>query len=108
MGNTQETKDGGTYLLSPLTEKSNDLGDLYVENKRFDVRAEEGYALFFPSFLNHGSYPYKGAEQRIIFSSNAKVVGWSVIPVTVSSQSEDQNIQTFLLLFLVYSIRRDQ
>jgi len=75
LGDTKNTKDGGTYLLSPLKEKSHDLGDLYIEQSRFDVGAEEGFTLFFPSFLKHGSYPYRGADPRIIFSANAKVVG---------------------------------
>jgi len=75
LGDTKDAKDGGTYLLSPLKQKSHDLGDLYIENTRFDTRAEEGFTLFFPSFLLHGSYPHRGADPRIIFSCNAEVVG---------------------------------
>lgn len=74
LGDTKNARDGGTYLQSPLKEKSSDLGDLYIEKSRFDVAATEGFALFFPSFLSHGSYPYGGTDPRIIFSANAKVV----------------------------------
>jgi hypothetical protein len=47
---------------------------MYLEGSQWSCRAEEGYALFFPPLLSHGSFPYTGKTSRIIFSANAQLI----------------------------------
>lgn len=77
IGETEGPRNGGTFFDSPFGKNesdSDDWGSIYMAEASQSFRAEEGWALFFPSFLRHGSYPYKGPVSRVIFSANAKVV----------------------------------
>ncbi len=74
MGPTKDPKDGATYLICPNNKSdSNDLGASYAREACRFFQAVEGYALFFPSNLVHGSFPYSGDEQRIVFSANGRL-----------------------------------
>lgn len=75
MGDVLDREDGGTYFASPEFPKdSDDLGNMYLQGSQWSCRAEEGYALFFPPLLSHGSFPYTGNTNRIIFSANAQII----------------------------------
>jgi hypothetical protein len=81
MGGVQDREDGGTYFVSPdqpkdtdKPEGSDDVGCMYSEKSQWSCRAEEGYGLFFPPLLSHGSFPYSGEINRIIFSANAQLI----------------------------------
>lgn len=75
IGETQGPRDGGTFFISPFNKSdSDDWGSIYMAEASRSFPAEEGWAMFFPSFLVHGSHPYRGPQSRVIFSANAKVV----------------------------------
>jgi hypothetical protein len=66
--------DGATYFICPGNKSdSSDSGAAYAGEASRYFSAKEGYALFFPSHLVHGSFPYKGDAPRIIFSANARL-----------------------------------
>ncbi len=74
MGPIKDPKDGATFLICPNNKSdSNDIGASYAREACRFFQAVEGYALFFPSNLVHGSFPYSGGEQRIIFSANGRL-----------------------------------
>ena len=74
MGELSEPKDGATFFICPLNKSdSNDFGASYAREASRFFSAVEGHALFFPSSLVHGSFPYSGDQSRIIFSANARV-----------------------------------
>ncbi len=74
MGPTENPQDGATYLINPTNKSdSADLGSRYAREACRFFHAVEGYALFFPSHLVHGSFPYSGDQPRIIFSCNGKL-----------------------------------
>ena len=74
MGEVTDDRDGGTFFISPANKSdSDDLGNAYSRITTRNFRAVEGHALFFPSSLVHGSYPFSGAQSKIIFSANAKI-----------------------------------
>lgn len=74
MGPVKDPKDGATYLICPNNKSdSNDLGASYTREACRFFQAVEGHALFFPSNLVHGSFPYSGDEQRIVFSANGRL-----------------------------------
>lgn len=74
IGETTGPRDGGTFFISPFNKSdSDDWGSIYMAEASRSFRAVEGRALFFPSFLVHGSHPYRGPASRIIFSANARV-----------------------------------
>jgi hypothetical protein len=74
MGALSDPKDGATFFICPLNKSdSDDLGASYAREASRFFSAVEGYALFFPSSLIHGSFPYSGDQSRIIFSANARV-----------------------------------
>ena len=67
-------KDGATYFISPTNKSdSDDMGNVYAREASQYFTAVEGYALFFPSHIVHGSFPSSGSEPRIIFSANARL-----------------------------------
>jgi hypothetical protein len=71
---TKGARDGGTFFISPFNKSdSDDWGSIYMAEASRSFQAAEGQALFFPSFLVHGSHPYQGRSSRIIFSSNARI-----------------------------------
>jgi len=74
MGEPCDEMEGATYFISPANKSDGtDLGSAYAgEASRYFV-AKEGHALFFPSHLVHGSFPYRGDAPRIIFSANARI-----------------------------------
>lgn len=75
MGGVQDREDGGTYFASPDQAKdSDDPGNMYLDKSQWSCRAEEGYGLFFPPLVSHGSFPYSGNTNRIIFSANAQFI----------------------------------
>ena len=66
--------NGATYFICPTNKSdSDDAGAVYCREASRLFTAEEGYALFFPSYLIHGSFPYRGERSRIIFSANARL-----------------------------------
>jgi hypothetical protein len=74
IGETSAAREGGTYFISPFNKSdSDDWGSIYMAEASRSFQAEEGYAVFFPSFLVHGSHPYDGPLNRIIFSANARI-----------------------------------
>lgn len=52
-----------------------DMGNAYLQDSHFDIQAEEGTLVIFPSWLNHKAMPYDGDKDRIIISFNAQVHG---------------------------------
>jgi len=75
MDDVMDRENGGTYFSSPKFPKdSDDMGNMYLEPSQWSCKAEEGYALFFPPLLLHGSFPYTGNTKRIIFSANAQLI----------------------------------
>lgn len=67
--------NGGTYFHSPLDRTLfDDLGALYMHELERSFEPKEGDALIFPSHIVHGSWPYTGEKNRIIFSANARMV----------------------------------
>ena len=74
IGETTGPRDGGTFFISPFNKSdSDDWGSIYMAEASRSFKAAEGRALFFPSFLVHGSHPYQGEINRVIFSSNARI-----------------------------------
>lgn len=74
MGEVRDPKDGATFFINPSNKSdSDDLGACYAREASRFFTAVEGYALFFPSHLVHGSFPYSGDQPRVIFSANARV-----------------------------------
>ena len=73
MGEALDEMDGATYFISPANKSDgSDLGAAYAGEASRYFLAKEGYALFFPAHLVHGSFPYRGEAPRIIFSANAR------------------------------------
>ena len=74
IGDNATTENGGTYFQKPTPNRTTlDLGSYYNRFNVHDFNAEEGKMLIWPSYLVHGSYPYKGNKDRIIISANAHV-----------------------------------
>ncbi len=74
MGPTKDPQDGATYLICPTNKSdSTDLGARYAREACRFFQAVEGHALFFPSHLVHGSFPYSGDRPRIVFSANGRI-----------------------------------
>ena len=74
LGAVRHPMDGATFFICPNNKSdSNDYGACYAREASRFFTAKEGYALFFPSHLVHGSFPYSGDQPRLIFSANARV-----------------------------------
>ena len=74
MEKTDDPMNGATYFICPTNKSdSDDAGAAYCREASRFFAATEGYALFFPSYLIHGSFPYKGDNSRLIFSANARI-----------------------------------
>ena len=74
MDASDDPMNGATYFICPTNKSdSDDAGAIYCREASRYFAAVEGYALFFPSHLIHGSFPYKGDQPRIIFSANARI-----------------------------------
>jgi len=73
MGTPADDMDGATYFISPANKSDgSDPGAAYAGEASRYFAAKEGFALFFPSHLVHGSFPYRGSAPRMIFSANAR------------------------------------
>jgi uncharacterized protein (TIGR02466 family) len=69
-------KDGATYFISPTNKSgSEDFGAYYTREASRYFTAVEGFALFFPAHIVHGSFPSTGNDPRVIFSANAVLEG---------------------------------
>ncbi len=74
MAPSDDPMNGATYFICPTNKSdSDDAGAAYCREASRFFTATEGYALFFPSYLIHGSLPYRGEHSRIIFSANARI-----------------------------------
>lgn len=72
---TFSAQNGGTYFMTPVDKTpSDDLGALYMHEIERSFEPKEGDALIFPSHIVHGSWPYTGEKNRVIFSANARMV----------------------------------
>ena len=68
-------KNGSTFFLRPYLTNSlkEEFGGKYLKNNTAVFNAEEGKLLVWPNFLQHGSHPYQGNEDRIIISANSTI-----------------------------------
>ena len=74
VGKDATTGNGGTYFQKPTPNRTTlDFGSYYNRFNVHDFNPEEGKMLIWPSYVVHGSYPYKGDQDRIIISANANV-----------------------------------
>lgn len=73
-GANSDSNNGSTYFYRPTRypREEKDFGSLY-NYSTIKMPAEEGTMLVWPNYLLHGSMPYEGKLNRIIFSANASV-----------------------------------
>ena len=75
IGTDASKKNGSTFFLRPYLTNSlkEEFGGKYLKNNTAVFNAEEGKLLVWPNFLQHGSHPYQGNEDRIIISANSTI-----------------------------------
>ena len=74
IGKDASKRNGGTYFQKPVPSRVTlDFGSYYNNFLNADSQPDEGKMYIWPSHLMHGSYPYDGAEDRIIISANVLV-----------------------------------
>ena len=75
IGKDASKKNGSTFFLRPYLTNSlkEEFGGKYLKNDTAVFNAEEGKLLVWPNFLQHGSHPYQGNEDRIIISANSTI-----------------------------------
>jgi len=75
IGKDAYKKNGSTFFLRPYLTNSlkEEFGGKYLKNNTTVFNAEEGKLLVWPNFLQHGSHPYQGNEDRIIISANSTI-----------------------------------
>jgi len=94
MNASNDPMNGATYFICPTNKSdSDDAGAVYCREASRFFTATEGYALFFPSYLIHGSLPYRGDRSRIVFSANARIEAPQqnpeVLPATIAERRRD-------------------
>ncbi len=74
IGEDSSITNGSTYFLRPYGGSwKTDFGAEYLRKDTHVFKAEEGKLLVWPSYLLHGSHPYKGDKNRIIISANSTI-----------------------------------
>ena len=74
LGKDASKTNGGTYFQKPIPNRNTlDYGSYYNKFLQAQFAPEEGKMLIWPNYVMHGSFPYEGAEDRIIISANAEV-----------------------------------
>ena len=75
IGKDTSKLNGSTYFLRPYLTNSlkEEFGGKYLKKEATVFNAEEGKLLVWPNFLQHGSHPYQGNEDRIIISANSTI-----------------------------------
>ena len=74
-GKDSAKKNGSTFFLRPYLTNSlkGEFGGKFLSKNTSVFNAEEGKLLVWPNFLQHGSHPYQGNEDRIIISANSTI-----------------------------------
>jgi uncharacterized protein (TIGR02466 family) len=75
IGKDSSIDNGSTYFINPnnYPRSNKDFGSKYFEGEIRKITANEGSMLVWPNYISHGSLPYNGEENRIIFSANASI-----------------------------------
>ena len=75
IGKDSAKKNGSTFFLRPYLTNSlkGEFGGKFLSKNTSVFNAEEGKLLVWPSFLQHGSHPYQGNEDRIVISANSTI-----------------------------------
>lgn len=75
IGKDANLENGSTYFLKPTNypRETKDFGSKYYEGDVRKISPVEGSMLIWPNNVSHGSLPYDGKENRIIFSANATI-----------------------------------
>jgi len=75
IGHDSNVENGSTFFLRPSNypRETKDFGSKYNEGDIRKIAPTEGSMLIWPNNLSHGSLPYKGKTNRIIFSANATI-----------------------------------
>ena len=69
-GEDSSERNGATFLESPSSRLSSDIGSESFQHALKEFKPIEGKLIVWPSYIVHGSYPHVGKVKKTIISAN--------------------------------------
>ena len=69
-GEDSSERNGATFLESPSSRLSSDIGSESFQHSLKEFKPIEGKLIVWPSYIVHGSYPHVGKVKKTIISAN--------------------------------------